>query len=288
MTDTHTTQDNTGNGSADQETESRARRLGWVDKEEFKGDPTKWRPADEFVQRGEKILPIVLANNERLQETVGRLERKFEESIAENKELKSVLGEMRDFARNASEREYKRAKTELESQMANAVSSADGPTYDRAKIQLDALEREKPKIDPAPKSDPSGKEYQGTPKGPLDPIIQDWIKKEEWFTKSPVLSAYAVEIYGDLEKTRPGMTKSEMLAETKRMTVDRFPEKFGANPLRNGAASVSEPRGGGSQRKKGKTYDDLPADAKAACDRYVKNIPNYKRDDYVRDYQWDD
>lgn len=285
MTDTHTAEDNAGNVADGYETESRARRLGWVDKEEFKGDPTKWRPADEFVQRGEKILPIVLANNERLQETVGRLERKFEESIAENKELKSVLGEMRDFARNASEREYKRAKADLESKMAESVTSADTPSYNNAKAQLDVLETERPK--------PVEKKTETTTASTaqtvtLDPIIQDWIKKEEWFTKSPVLSAYAVETYGDLEKTKPGMTKAEMLAETKRMTVDRFPEKFGANPLRNGAASVSEPRGGGGARKKGKTYDDLPADAKAACDRYVKNIPNYKRDDYVRDYQWDD
>ena len=33
--------------------ESQAREQGWKPKEEYEGDETKWRPAKEFVERGE-------------------------------------------------------------------------------------------------------------------------------------------------------------------------------------------------------------------------------------------
>ena len=41
--------------------ESEAREQGWKPKEEYEGDPEKWRPAKEFVERGElfgKIMQI--------------------------------------------------------------------------------------------------------------------------------------------------------------------------------------------------------------------------------------
>jgi len=32
----------------------KATKMGWTEKSQFKGDPAKWRPADEFVERGTK------------------------------------------------------------------------------------------------------------------------------------------------------------------------------------------------------------------------------------------
>ena len=33
--------------------EDEARNQGWKPKDEYEGDPTKWRPAKDFVERGE-------------------------------------------------------------------------------------------------------------------------------------------------------------------------------------------------------------------------------------------
>ena len=38
--------------------ESQAREQGWKPKEEYEGDPNKWRPAKEFVERGELFTKI--------------------------------------------------------------------------------------------------------------------------------------------------------------------------------------------------------------------------------------
>ncbi len=71
----------------DRSSELEARRLGWVDKEEFKGDPDKWRPADEFLDRGRRILPIVQANERRLHRRVDELENLLKETRESTKEL---------------------------------------------------------------------------------------------------------------------------------------------------------------------------------------------------------
>jgi hypothetical protein len=39
------------------ETEQEAKRMGWVEKEKFKGDPDRWVEADKFVERGKNELP---------------------------------------------------------------------------------------------------------------------------------------------------------------------------------------------------------------------------------------
>jgi len=126
------------------------------------------------------------------------------------------------------------------------------------------------------------------PASAVDPIIQDWISKEEWFNRDRSLNAYAVDVFGVLERDHPGMSKAEMLAETKKRTVDKFPEKFGINPMRENAAAVGEPKGGNSSpRKRGKSYDDLPPEAKHACDKFVKTIPGFTKEKYVADYDWE-
>lgn len=257
------------------ETESKAKRLGWVPKEEFRGDPDRWRPADEFLKRGEDLMPLLRKDIEKLHDRSARLER-------DNAELRGVLVEMRDFSRTASEREYKRAKAELEAEMREAVSTADPVRHERAMAQLNAMEAERP----APK-----KAEEPASQTQLDPVVQSWIgENSTWFNqKNPTLQTFAIETYGELERESPGMSRSEMLAETKKRTMDKFPEKFGLNKRRDGAQTVATPGSASVAPRKStkKGYDDLPAEAKSACDRFVKTIPGYTRDEYVKNYEWD-
>lgn len=258
------------------ESEAKARRLGWVSKEEFKGDPDKHRSAEEFLQRGETILPILQRDNKKLHDTVGRLEKKLEETT-------ETLKTFSEFASKAEERAYKKARTELEAKLDTAISTADVEQARQIRKEMADLE-----VDP-PKPPKREQKPVGEPDKPIvDPEIQSWIADNDWFNKSQALRGYASEVYGELEKTYPGKSRSELLAETKQRTVERFPEKFGVNPKREGAAAVAAPGGVASQRKPaGKTYDDLPAEAKRACDKFVKNIPGYTKEKYVKDYEWD-
>lgn len=275
MSDVHAAEAATDNAAPPQEsdTEVRARRLGWVPKEEFKGDPAKHRSADEFLERGTTILPILQKDNERLHTMVSSLQ-------SELKETKDATKELLEFTTKAEERAFIRAKADLEKRIETAAATADPAAAKEAMRELDELRAGQVRT-PA-------KTAVDKPAVTVDPEIQEWIGKETWFTKSPVLNTYATDVFGDLEKNHPGMSKAEMLAETKRRTVEKFPEKFGINPAREGVSAVGTPRGEPPRKKTGKTYDDLPAEAKRACDKFVKQIPGYTREKYVKDYDWND
>ena len=66
-----------------------ARKQGWVPEDEWKGDPDKWRPAEEFVERGKNIIPIL---NDRLAKTEQMIETLVKTQKAELKRVKEEQG----------------------------------------------------------------------------------------------------------------------------------------------------------------------------------------------------
>ncbi len=268
MTDTNLAEagDNT---VAPNEAETKAKRLGWVPKDEFKGDPEKHRSAEEFLERGEAMLPFLKRDNDKLHQSMTKLERRLEEQA-------QTFTKFVEFSSKAEERAYKKAKTELEAKLDGAIETADVAGARQVRKEIAELEEAKP--EPV---------EVRTPTVQLDPIIQGWIAENEWFQRDKALNAVAVDIFGELEQEKPGVSKAELLAETKRQVMDKFPKKFGLNPNRDNAAAVSTPGGVAPKKKAGKTYDDLPADAKAACTKFVRTIPGYTREKYVKDYEWD-
>lgn len=259
-----------GTAGDEQEIETRARRMGWAPKEEFRGDPARWKEAKEFLDRGENELPILRdryrALEERSDKEIGGIKKQLDETLG-------VLKEFRDFSRTAEERAYKKAKDDLEARMEYAVGQADTDAFKAAKRDLDQLE--------APKAAPKPEEARTT--APAVPVeITQFIADNPWFNNDPELRAYAGAVHDRIMRERPGVPLAEQLQEAKREVVARFPDKF-SNPRREQAAAVTAP-GGSSPRKKGKGYDDLPGDAKKICDRFVKTIPGYKREEYVKVY----
>lgn len=263
-------------GAEANEAEAKARRLGWVSKDEFKGDPDKHRSAEEFLQRGETILPILQRDNKKLHENFSKVEKEL-------RETRETLQSFSEFASKSEERAYKKAKAELETKLDTAISTADVDQARQIRKEMADLE-----VDPPTPPKREQKPIGEADKPAVDPVIQSWINDNDWFNKSLALRSYASEEFGELEKRYPGKSREELLAETKARTVEKFPEKFGINPKRDGAAAVAAPGGVAQARKPaGRTYDDLPAEAKRACDKFVKNIPGYTKEKYVKDYEWD-
>lgn len=258
--------------------EREAMEYGWAPEDQFKGPKEKWRPAEDYLgwaktsgrlPKGEfenlkKEFPVIKQQNQQLQTQLG--------------EIQETLKQFSEFSSKAEERAYERAKAELKAKAEQAAANADPAAARAAMDELDAL---KP---PAPKPEP--RQQQQAPA--VDPEIQSWIQRTTWFNRDNSLRAYATEKYGELERSKPGMSAAELLAETERLTKEKFPEKFGMAE-RERPASVATPSGQAvpSRRPGKKTYADLPADAKAACDRFVKTIPGYTQEKYVAQYDWD-
>ena len=260
--------------------ENEARRMGWVDKHEFRGDPARWVPAERFLQRGREELPIL---RERFRSLDQQSEVQRRELIEVQRRLQDqtrVLEEFRDHAAASEQRAYARARRELEGKMSNAVANADVGAFNEAKAELDAL---------APQPQQRAPQQPQMQQPVLDAgtaaEIKNWVSENTWFHTDPQLYASATELYGAIERAKPHLTTRQKLAEVRRAVAALNTDHPAfANPRRSAPAAVSTPQGAPGGKKNGKSYEDLPADARAACDRFVRTIPNYTKEQYVAQY----
>lgn len=222
--------------------EDQARRMGWSPKEEFRGAVEKWTDAATFVENGLQSLPILRERNRTLQKSVD--------------DLAKSVGEFKKNADTAYERAYAKAKKELEAEVKRAAKAGDEQGAATASTELADLEADKAKREAV--------------KDMADPVFDGWAAENAWYS-DPDLK---IEAHGEAHKLRERGEKSEgivFLDKVKEKVKERYPEKF-ANPRRQASGSVERASPGGdetaSRGKKG--WDSLPADAKAAGERYVK------------------
>ena len=242
--------------------EAAARAQGWVPQDEFAGDPEKWRSAEEFVERGKQITPILRERNEKLVKDIERLNAKLETQG-------QAVQELIQFFSKSEQRAYQKAFNELKGKQREAVELGDTAAYEAAEREMAELFKEPP---PSPKK----------PEIQPPPEYFEFMEANPWYTKDPELSEYA-DFVGQrlVGKAKSNKDFYDTVAQTVRA---RFPEKF-ENKKRDVPQSVE---GAGSPPKaKGRGYNDLPADAKAQCDRFMKEIPGFTKEEYIKHFQWD-
>lgn len=255
---------NDGADEAQQQLEARARGMGWTSKDEFKGDPSKWRDAGEFVERGESLLPLVKAQNKRLEREVA--------------ELKQTTREFAEHLSKTEQRAYDRAIADLKQQRKEALAAGDGDAFEKADDQIKEVER-----DMAAKAAKSAKKDDGG----ADPIYAEWEARNAWL-KDAELSEYAEFAAQKLRAGGEKATGSDFLDLVAAKVKAQFPAKF-TNPRRETAQAVEGATP--ARRGGGKAYADMPSEARAACDRMAKNgfggdekaMARFKAD-YVKQY----
>lgn len=255
--------------------EATARRMGWRPKTEFKGDESKWVDADSFVAKVQDEVPVLKRTLRDMDQKFARLEKKFEEQT-------QVLTDFRDFASRGEQRSYERALAELKSKRDIAVASADTAGFNSVQAEIEKLNVETKPTTTA-RVERTDTQVQQTP--PRE--ITDWIADNPWYNNDTVLHNAAKGFDQQILKDSPGMSIAERLAAVKSEVQKRWPEKFG-NTRRDAAGAVLTPGASSNGRKPAKSYDNLPAEAKKACDKFVKTIKGFTREQYVKDYAWDE
>ena len=239
----------------------KARAQGWVPKEEFRGDPEKWVDAEKFVERGEKVIPILKERNDHL--------------VKEIQGLKSTFGEFVEYSKKAEERAFSRAMKELQEKKEAAVEVADTDTFravEKEQLELMKARQEMPTVKPATD---------------LPPDFQAFVEKNGWYDSDPEMRAYADNIGTFVKNTKGHLSYPEILQEVEKEVRQRYPAKF-TNTRRESASKVEGVSETGIPRRAGgKSYNDLPAEAKAACDRFVAKIPGFTKDKYLKEYEWE-
>lgn len=254
----------TGGDSGNDSNEERARQLGWVPKEQYKGPPEKWRSAEEFIDYGEKTHPIL---KERLNMTMSRVEKLEAELREKDEDIKKFS----EFHRSVESRAYAKALETLKAQRKEAVDRGDGEAFQQAEEAIANLEKprepEKPKVN---------REFQ------------EWLSENSWYAedkkKQRVADGIALELINEMKKNgQQGPPPKEFYRQVEQLTRKEYPELF---ETKRAMPSVEGASGGSRPSSKKQSYENLPADAKKACDRFVKQ-GLLTKEQYVKDYQWE-
>lgn len=250
----------------EQSTEERARNLGWVPQEEFRGDPSRWISAESFLERGEHIMPILKANNERLQQEVAGLRGQISQFQTAINEGREAIEELKKFHTEDTEKKVQLARKNLLAEL--KAAKKEGDTDREVDLQgelseLDAALREErtpATAQPAPRQQPV-----------IDPEFISWEAANPWFgvdkKRTALMTAAAEELRADPKNNGLiGRRFYEAASQEASRILDGGSRR--TTKVEGGGASG----GGSSAGGEGRSYADLPADAKEVCERQASKL----------------
>ena len=288
---------NTSNNGA----EARATQMGWLPQEQFRGNPDNWVPAETFVRMAEESLPHAKGTIKMMERKMEQQARTLQEQTDRIAAMQSDMQEFVQVSRGAEQRAYEKAKKELLAQQQQAKAEGDMPAFVEATERLDDLIADHPV---ATGKEPKVGAADAKPKSPDDEYrewmaaeptaFDDWKAENTWFVEDPDMFAYAQQMDQFLQ-TKHGfkLGRSKRLEELTKLVKKRFPEHFG-NAARANGSPVEGDSGGAPSGGGGKTYHDLPAEAKRICDKWTGKdgkgtsgtISGLTRADYLASYKW--
>lgn len=255
--------------------EQRARAMGWRPRAEYRGDPDKFTDAAEFVRRADESIPLMRNELRRAQQKLVEQERIL-------REQQESARRFAEFHRNVEQQAYERARAELRRQRAEARNSFDVDRELQIEDELERLDqeqRQKAARQPVHQEQPQ----EMLPDPEIQRQTQEWQQRNEW-VNDPEAQAIAIAVGQKLRANGEESVGTAFLEKVAHEVRKKYPQFFPTmqNPRRDQAHA---PTGGGEapvrSRKKG--YADLPADARAACDDFVRR-GYLTKDDYVKQY----
>jgi len=261
------------------EVQHEAESQGWVPKERFRGNESDWVDADTFVKRGREILPILRKNNE-------NLIKDLQATKDQLKEFREAAEEFKKFQRESYERkaqEYESQIQEIKESRAQAISDGDGQKVNALDDALDQAKENFKEAKQSVKDVVSAKDPEPTPEA-IDPGLQAWLDRNTWFGQDKRLTGMVNGIGESLRLEFPLLKGQAFLDKLDEVLAEEFPNKFGK---KQSPSSRVESGSGRQSRSGGNTqsYDNLPPEAKSACDRFVKQ-KLMTREQYVADFDW--
>lgn len=219
--------------------ELKAMEEGWVPQDEWQGEPDAWRPAKEFVDRGE-------------------LFKKIDDQNRTVKQLKQALDDLKGHHARVRETEYARALQSLKNQKKEAMTDGDADAVLRIEDQIDLVKEEQTNL--RIQTAQARTQIEDIPA----PEFVAWTSRNKWYTNDEGMKGYADSIGRSLSAA--GLSPTAVLAEVEKRVKTEFPHKF-TNPNRAKAGSVegSSAKGGTS----GESFDLSPVE-RQVMERFVK------------------
>ena len=236
-------------------------------------------PEDELVNDPDEISDEDVLESDPNEERFAKFEERFEEISNKYEEriaqLEAQLAGYSEKDTNAAILNFDSDIARLKAERKEALSIGDMDAFDEIEDKLDKVKEDKAKFIS------ENKQKQQTKPAPLPKEFVSWQKKNTWFGSDQEMTAVAMA-YGQLaEKQNPNKSPAELLAIVEKKIKAKFPAYFKTpavlNKTSNSGSRTTVTSGG-------KSYSDLPRDAKIACDEMVAEGRFKNRNEYVKMY----
>ena len=226
--------------------EVQARASGWVSKEEWTGDPSKWREAKSFAERGELFGKI---------DTMGK----------ELKETRKALKMLQEHHSKVKATEYNNALTELKALQKRHLEEGNSDGYLEATELLTDL-----------KAEQKAREVvnQNTPAQP-DARFISWTQENKWYQADAEMRDFADSVGMGYAQRNPNLDPEDVLQYVTTQVKSRFKDKF-VNPNRNKPSSVE----GTSTPASKKSSFELTEDERRTMNTFVR-AGVMSKEDYI-------
>ncbi|HET8688191.1 MAG TPA: hypothetical protein VFM18_16275 [Methanosarcina sp.] len=191
------------------EVEQKAMEMGWVPKEEYTGDPERWKSAEVFLALDEPI-------------------KRIESQSKELKAVRKALEALQEHHSKVREAEYKRAMDDLKAARRQAYQDGDIDKVEALEERIDEFKAQAEEIKQAAK-------IQVDPEPTVHPEFQHWLNRNPWYQSYKHMAAFADEV--GLKLNAQGLPRAEILKRVEEEVRKEFPNKF-RNPNKDTAPSV--------------------------------------------------
>jgi len=216
--------------------EDQAREQGWKPKEEYVGDPEKWKPAKEFVERGE-------------------LFGKSDSMGKELKETRKALKLLQEHHSKVKETEYTNALNELKALQKKHLEEGNSDGYlETTELLTDLKAEQKARAVVA----------ETTPNQPDQRFIS-WANENKWYQSNQEMRDFADTVGLGYASKNPGMDPEDVLKYVTAQVKVRFKESF-VNPNRTKPSSVE----GASAPAANKSSFELTDDERKTMNTFVR------------------
>lgn len=218
--------------------ESEAREQGWKPQDEYEGDPSKWRPAKEFVERGELFGKI---------DTLGK----------ELKETRKALKMLQDHHSKVKETEYNRAVAELKGLQKKHLEEGNSDEYLKTTELLTDLKAEQKA------REVMSQQQQAQPQA--DPRFVAWSEQNAWYNKDTEMRQFADTLGLGYAKANPNLDPDDVLEYVTIQVKKTFKDRF-ENPNRTKPSTVE----GSSNAQPKKDDVQLTDDERRVMNTFVR------------------
>jgi hypothetical protein len=210
-----------------------ASEMGWVPRDQFRGDPDDWKPATDFIRTGKDIQRGLSRELRGVRDEVSRISRTSADLAEQVRE------------RAVAERDAYWARVQAKGVEEGKQDVVDRAVDERMKIRVEA---EKAK-DTAPDNGPP-------------PETAAFVERHKaWFNVDSLATMRAQEICDQLAKR--GVAIPEQLQQAERAIRKEFPELFPKSAKQPAGVQTGQSRSSGGSSSKARGYADMPAESQA-------------------------